>query len=158
MTLGVATLAGYQLWLRARVRRDPGRSVHALSRQARGVWVETMMADPANGVLAVQTLRNSVMASTLMASTSVLLIIGALSALTDLSRLSAAWHALNPGGELWQQGPLVKILDLLISLFLSFFFFAMAVRSYNHVGYLIAVPRQRDIAGLSPPMAADAPN
>ncbi len=75
MTVSVATLAGYQIWLRAGVRRDPGRSVHALNRHARTAWVEAMMADPANGVLAVQTLHNSVVASTLMASTSVLLII-----------------------------------------------------------------------------------
>ena len=65
------------------------------------------MADPASGVLAVQTLRNSVMASTLMATTSVLLIIGALSATANLPGLSASWHALYPDAALWPQGPMI---------------------------------------------------
>ena len=137
----VALLAAYQLWLRARVRLDPSRSVHSLNRLARAAWVEAMMGNPANGVLAIQTLRNSVMASTLMASTSVLLIIGALSASADPAKFSA----------LWPHAALVKILALLVALFLSFFFFAMAVRSFNHVGYMITVPPERSLPELSPP-------
>jgi len=137
----VALVLAYQLWLRLRVRRDPARSVHSLNRLARAAWVEAMMANPANGVLAIQTLRNSVMASTLMATTSVLLIIGALSASADPSKFSA----------LWPHPALVKILALLVALFLSFFFFAMAVRSFNHVGYMITVPPERALPELSPP-------
>ena len=154
MTVSVALLAGYQLWQRARVRRDPARSVHLLNRRARAAWVESMMANPASGVLAVQTLRNSVMASTLMATTSVLLIIGALSATANLPGLSASWHALYPDAAFWPQGPLIKILALLVTLFLSFFFFAMAVRSFNHVGYMITVPAERKLPELSPPLVA----
>lgn len=147
-----AMLGAYQWWVRARMRRDPGRSQHSLNRRARAAWAETMMADPANGVLAVQTLRNSVMASSLMASTSVLLIIGALSA-ADPARLSA-WHLLSAGADAWPAGTLAKLIALLVALFLSFFFFAMAVRSFNHVGYLVTLPPQRRPAEITPALAA----
>ena len=135
----IGVIVSYQAWLRRRVRTDPSRSVHSLNRLARAAWVEAMMADPGNGVLAIQTLRNSVMASTLMASTSVLLIVGTLGATADPARFSA----------LWPHAPLVKLLSILVTLFVSFFFFAMAVRSFNHVGYMITVPRERLLAELS---------
>lgn len=131
----------YQFWLRRRVRADPSRSVHSLNRLARAAWVEAMMADPGKGVLAVQTLRNSVMASTLMASTSVLLIVGTLGATADPARFSA----------LWAHATLVKLLSILVALFASFFFFAMAVRSFNHVGYMISIPSERSRPEFSPP-------
>ncbi len=140
----VALLVGYQLWLRASVQRDPSRSVHSLNRLVRAAWVEAMMADPANGVLAIQTLRNSVMASTLMASTSVLLIVGALSVTADPARFSS----------LWPHAALVKILALLVTLFLSFFFFAMAVRGFNNAGYMVTVPRTLPGQECSPQQVA----
>lgn len=127
--LAAAFVLGYQLWLSRTVRRDPSRAVHARYRLARAAWVRAMMAERSSGVLAVQTLRNSLMASTMMASTVVLLIVGAIGALADPARLAAlAPHA-----------PQLKLAAIVADLFVSFFFFAMAVRSFNHVGYMITV-------------------
>jgi uncharacterized membrane protein len=90
-------------------------------------------------VLAVQTLRNSTMAATFLASTSVLLIIGVLT-LSESDKLQTSWHVLNTFGakhpELW----LIKILSLLMDLFVAFFSFSMSIRIFNHVGYMINVP------------------
>jgi uncharacterized membrane protein len=36
------------------------------------------------------------------------------------------------------------------ALFLSFFFFAMSVRSFNHVGYMIGIPAKSPLEALSP--------
>lgn len=134
-----ALVLGYQLWLSRAVRRDPSRSVHAQYRLARAAWVRSMMAERSSGVLAVQTLRNSVMASTLMASTVVLLIVGAPSVLAEPARLAA----------LAPQAPLVKLAAIVADLFLAFFFFAMAVRSFNHVGYMITVAPEQSRPELS---------
>lgn len=90
-------------------------------------------------ILAVQTLRNSTMAATFLASTSVLMIIGILT-LSEGGKLESTWHALNLFGaqhpELW----LVKIIFLLLDMFVAFFSFSMSIRVFNHVGYMINVP------------------
>ncbi|MCK7492900.1 MAG: DUF599 domain-containing protein [Comamonadaceae bacterium] len=57
--------------------------------------METIMSSGSKDVLAVQTLRNSVMAASFMASTAVLLIMGTLTVGSDVDKISKAWHALN---------------------------------------------------------------
>ncbi len=49
---------------------------------------------------------------------------------------------------------MVKVLALLASLFSSFFFFAMAVRGFNHAGYLIAVRPPHAPAAADPEAVA----
>ncbi|KAG0452743.1 hypothetical protein HPP92_025407 [Vanilla planifolia] len=72
--LGLAVMIGYHLWLLDRVRRRPKQTVIGINAVNRRMWVRSMMEDPIkNGVLAVQTLRNNIMASTLMASTAIML-------------------------------------------------------------------------------------
>ncbi len=128
----------YHLFLRRKVKRNPTYTVQTINTIARTAWVETIMRDKKD-ILAVQTLRNSTMAATFLASTSVLLIIGVLT-LSESDKLQTSWHVLNLVGakhpELW----LVKILSLLLDLFVAFFSFSMSIRIFNHVGYMINVP------------------
>lgn len=136
----VLLVIAYHLFLRRKVRKDPTYTVQAINRIARTAWVETIMHDGKKDILAVQTLRNSTMAATFLASTSVLLIIGVLTLSEQGGKLEATWHALNLVGakhpELW----LVKLIFLLLDLFVAFFSFSMSIRVFNHVGYMINVP------------------
>ena len=136
--LSVALLVLYHVYLRNKVRKDPTYTVQAINRAARALWVETMMSSGKPDVIPVQTLRNSTMAATFLASTAVLLIMGVLT-LTAQSQ-GSAWQVLNLYGathpELWA----VKLILLLINLFVAFFSFSMAIRIFNHVGFLINVP------------------
>ena len=95
----------YHLFLRRKIRKDPTYTVQAINRIARTAWVETIMHDGKKDVLAVQTLRNSTMAATFLASTSILLIIGVLTLSEQGGKLETTWHALNMVGakhpELW---------------------------------------------------------
>jgi uncharacterized membrane protein len=75
--LSVALLVVYHLYLRQRVKRNPAYTVQAVNVMARTAWVERIMKNE-DGILAVQTLRNSTMAATFLASTAMLLIIGVL--------------------------------------------------------------------------------
>jgi uncharacterized membrane protein len=91
-------------------------------------------------VLAIQTLRNSVMAANFMASTSILLIIGTLNISEKIGQWALDWH---PNGlaqpfstELWQ----LKLCLLLLDFSIAFYCFSMAIRFYNHVGYMINLP------------------
>jgi uncharacterized membrane protein len=133
-------IVAYHIFLRYKIKRDPSYTVQAVNKIARSAWVDTIMEDEKNGVLAVQTLRNSTMAATFLASTSVLLIIGVLTLSEQGDKLEAHWHALNMVGAINPQLWMVKLLLLLLDLFVAFFGFSMAIRIYNHVGFLINVP------------------
>ena len=75
------------------------------------------MADCNNGVLAIQTLRNSTMASTFLASTSILLMVGVMTLSGQASALKTTWHYLNLADslepELWMITLLLLVLILL---------------------------------------------
>ena len=133
-----ALIIVYHLFLRAKVRKDRTYTVQAVNAIARTAWVETIMQERKD-ILAVQTLRNSTMAATFLASTSVLMIIGILT-MSGGGKLESTWHALNVFGaqspELW----LVKLLCLLLDMLVAFFSFSMSIRIFNHVGYMINVP------------------
>ncbi len=139
LAISALLLGAYQYFLARKERRDPTYTVRAINALARTAWVETVMAE-GKDILAVQTLRNSTMAATFLASTSVLLIIGVLSLSGQGDKLEVTWHTLNLYGarhtELW----LTKLLFLLLDLFFAFFSFSMSIRVFNHVGYMINVP------------------
>jgi uncharacterized membrane protein len=148
-------LAAYHLYLRHKQKRDPSYTVQAINRMARTIWVKTLMASGKPDVIAVQTLRNSTMAATFLASTAVLLIIGVLSLSGQGDKLSSTWHALNVYGAAHTELFLVKLLLLLLDLFTVFFSFTLAIRLYNHVGYMINVPYTLDHKAISPDHVAE---
>lgn len=147
--LSALLLGAYHGYLAYRTRRNPAYTIQAVNRIARTAWVETIMREKGRDVLAVQTLRNSTMAATFLASTSVLFIIGVLSLSGQGDKLESTWHVLNIGSRhsgLW----MAKLLLLLLDLFVAFFSFSMAVRVFNHVGYMINVPLTLNHKAISP--------
>jgi uncharacterized membrane protein len=138
VVISVVLITVYHLYLRKKVLQDKAYTVQAINVIARTAWVETIMREKKD-ILAVQTLRNSTMAATFLASTSVLMIIGILT-LSEGGKLGSTWHALNIVGaqpsELW----LAKLICLLSDMFFAFFSFSMSIRVFNHVGYMINVP------------------
>jgi uncharacterized membrane protein len=135
-----AVLLGlYHLYLAYKVKTRPTYTVQAVNRIARTAWVETIMSERRD-ILAVQTLRNSTMAATFLASTAVLLIIGVLTLSGQAANLNTTWHALNALGATHNSIWLVKLLVLLSDLFVAFFCVSMSIRIFNHVGFMINVP------------------
>jgi uncharacterized membrane protein len=147
--LSVAMLAGYQFFLRYKLRRNPIYTIQAVNAIARAAWVESIMRERKD-ILAVQTLRNSTMAATFLASTSVLLILGVLTLTAQGDKLGDIWHALNVLGTTQSTIWLSKLLLLLLDLFTAFFCFSMSIRIYNHVGYMINVPLSLAHKAISP--------
>ncbi len=142
-------LAAYHLYLRYRIRRNPAYTVQAVNVIARTAWVESVMAERKD-ILAVQTLRNSTMAATFLASTAILLIIGVLTLTGRGSEISDSWHALNIMGARHAELFLFKLLLILLDLFVAFFSFSLSIRLYNHVGFLINVPLSLEHKAISP--------
>ncbi|MGR9086346.1 MAG: DUF599 domain-containing protein [Gammaproteobacteria bacterium] len=140
----------YYLYLDWRNRRHPDFTVHATNAKVRQRWVNMIMTSDNKDVLAVQTLRNSVMASNFMASTAVLLIIGILNLSEHIDRLAAAWQPfVATGEEPPQYLHLVKLGLLLLDFFIAFYCFSMAIRFFNHVGYMINLPADPAMEGFT---------
>src|SRR5512135_3787177 len=147
--LSVLLLAAYHAYLRYKIAQNPAYTVQAVNVMARTIWVETIMQE-GKDILAVQTLRNSTMAATFLASTAILLIIGVLSLSGQGDKLGSTWHALNRFGATDDTLWLIKLLVLIIDLAFAFFSFTLAVRKFNHVGYLVNVPRGFDHPVITP--------
>ena len=146
----LALLAAYSGFLRFKLRGDPLYTIRAVTALARAAWVETVMTTSNKDVLAVQTLRNSIMGATFLSSTAVLLIIGVLTLSGQGDKLVSTWHELNVFGathtELW----LAKLLVLLLDMLVAFLSFAQAIRLFHHVGYMINVPMTMEHRTLTP--------
>jgi uncharacterized membrane protein len=136
--ISLALIVGYQLYLRYRLRHNPAYTIQAINAQARESWVVSIMTSRDRDVLAVQTLRNSTMAATFLASTAILLIIGVLNLMQKNDSIGALFSPIRPdqvamSAHIWS----FKLLPLLVVFFWAFFCFTLAIRLYNHVGYLI---------------------
>jgi uncharacterized membrane protein len=143
-------LVGYNVFLRLKLRSDPLYTMQAVNAIARAAWVETVMKATNKDVLAVQTLRNSIMGATFLSSTSVLLIIGTLTLSGQGENLGSTWHSLNIFGAMHAELWLTKLLVLLLDMLVAFFSFAQAIRLFHHVGYMINVPTTMKHRAFSP--------
>jgi uncharacterized membrane protein len=154
LLISVVCIAAYYLFLSYKVRENPTYTIHGVHALARRLWVANIMRNSNKDVMAVQTLRNWIMGSSLMASTAALLIIGTLTLSGQAESITRSWHALSMDGshaaELW----IVKVMCLLLTFIVAFFAFAMSVRLANHVVFMINVPEFDSHHNLSPESVA----
>lgn len=149
-----ALVAIYYVRMRARTRLDPTSSIHGVNEMARALWVRHVMADPAQAVMAVQTMRNFIMGASLLATTAAFLILGTLTLSGQAEGIARNWHVINflgsTSSELW----IVKVMCLLADFIIAFFAFAMAVRLANHVVFMVNVPTPQEHPALTPEAVA----
>ena len=150
LVVSLLLFIAYHVFLAWRLRKDPFYTVHAVNNYARLKWVETVMAAEKLDVLAVQTLRNSVMAASFMASTAIILMIGTLTISGSAQNASSVWHVLNVSGGTHEALLAWKLMALLADFFVAFFCFATAVRFFNHVGYMINIPARLGASPIGP--------
>ncbi|GLT60387.1 hypothetical protein SLA2020_331550 [Shorea laevis] len=136
--IGLFLLALYHVWLLFTIVKDPKRTVIGINAESRHQWVLCMMADPLkNGVLAVQTIRNNIMASTLLATTAITL--SSLISVFVSSSASDSENALVYGNTT----PLIssiKYFAILLCFLLAFLCNVQSIRYYAHVSFLVTVP------------------
>lgn len=135
----VALFSLYNVFIWWKLKSDPIYTIQGATNLARRAWVVSVMEEK-NDILAVQTLRNSTMAGTFLASTAILLSVGVLSLTGQAENVGNTWHSLNLLGSTERSTLALKLLVLLINLFIAFFSFSSSVRLYNHVGFMINTP------------------
>jgi uncharacterized membrane protein len=153
----ITLLTVYHLYLIWMIKHHPLRTDLGINSCARGAWVRNMMRR-APDVLVIQTLRNSLMSASFLASTAILLVAGLLSfTLTNKNNLENFDHVLNVLSNGHPHVALSRLLLLVLTFFFAFFNFVLAVRYYSHAGFLLnaannedghALPEQFMIASL----------
>jgi uncharacterized membrane protein len=142
----LALIAAYHFFVRVRMRRDPAFTIQAVINRGREAWVERMMREN-QGILAVQTLRNSIMAATFFATTAVALIVGTITLSTQSGALRSMSETLAAADERWW---FLKIVLMLVDMLCAFIFFSQTIRYLAHTSLMISAPPE----AASPPMVA----
>ena len=149
-TVGVLILYQVLIALAERLRpQSVARSSHA---RLRAIWFEAITRREGNEILAVQTLRNSLMSATMTASTAALALMGSITlaapsfnAMTDdgvaLSDFLTPRHVLE--------------LMLLLLLFVSLLSSVMAMRYYTHASFIAGMPAEAQEKRLWIPIGED---
>ncbi|XP_043706745.1 uncharacterized protein LOC122656335 [Telopea speciosissima] len=146
---GLSILLAYHFWLLYRIINHPTTTVVGINGINRRVWVQSMMEDTSkNGVLAVQTLRNNIMASTLLASTAITLS----SVVAVLMANSKARPTVIVFGAQSELGIWIKFFAILVCFLLAFLFNVQSIRYYSHSSILINLPVKKM---LSPQMTTE---
>ena len=139
--ISLGMLFFYHFRLYRQVRNNPLATAIGLTNHARRAWVQSI-TDKKSDILAVQTIRNWVMASTFLASTAILISLGLVASAFRSEITSGATQTLNvfghPSETLW----LIKLFILSALFFYAFFNFTLSIRYYNHASLVINVPQE----------------
>jgi uncharacterized membrane protein len=149
-------LVVYHLHLFRMVRKHPLATSIGITDHVRRRWIRSVM-EYQRDILAVQTLRNHIMAATFLASTAMIVSLGVLSAAFRPAGSAAISHALNLAGARSETLWMFKLLLMAVLLFFAFFNFTLAVRYYNHAGLMINIDVKHD-SQLSPEIVTDVLN
>ena len=136
-TATVLIVFGYEVALAFAHRRQPERLARTAHAALREDWFAAVSAQPGSEILAVQTLRNSLMSATMTASTAVLGLMG------TLTLAAPSLHAsFGDGASGWPNFTprLAMELAVLALLLASLVSSVMAVRYYNHAGFIGGMP------------------
>ncbi|KAE8816135.1 hypothetical protein D1007_06249 [Hordeum vulgare] len=127
----------YHMWLWRSVRRCPLRSTIGINAAARRLWVLSMMKDnEKKAVLVVQSLRNVIMGSTLVATTSVLFCTGVAAVLSSTYAVKKPISdaVFGAHGEYMMA---LKYVALLTTFLLSFLCHTLAICTFNQATFLV---------------------
>ncbi|PIN23851.1 hypothetical protein CDL12_03419 [Handroanthus impetiginosus] len=153
--LGLMICIGYHLWLWHKVRTQPLTTVIGTNSRGRRFWVAAIIKDnDKKNILAVQTFRNTIMGSTLMATTSILLC----SALAAV--ISSTYSIKKPltdavYGAHGEFMVALKYVTLLVFFLSSFFCYSLSIRFTNQVNFLINCPPESSSGGVTAEYVAE---
>lgn len=143
VVLAVIVLSGYHLFFFLEIRKSPNRTIVGAARQLRELWVNKIISR-GDRILAIQTLRNWVMTSSFLASTSILIAVGLLGFVVSADKLSGIINEINLLGNQGESLLATKFMLLVANFLLAFFNFALALRYYNYLALTITIVENTD--------------
>ncbi|OWM77246.1 uncharacterized protein LOC116188480 [Punica granatum] len=145
--LGFVISVGYHAWLWHKVRTQPHSTIIGINATAHRFWVSAMIKDnEKKNILAVQTLRNMIMGSTLMATTSILLCSSLAAVISSTYSVKKPLNDTIYGahGEFMVA---LKYVTLFTLFLFSFLCHSLSIRFINQLNILINTPRDPEISG-----------
>ncbi|XAR69619.1 hypothetical protein NMG60_11001278 [Bertholletia excelsa] len=142
--LGFLTVLAYHVWLWHKVRTQPHRTIIGINAAGRRLWLSAIMKNnEKNNILAVQTLRNTIMGSTLMATTSILLCSGLAAVISSTYSVKKTLNYAVYGahGEFMLA---LKYVTLLLVFLFSFLSHSLSIRFINQVNFLVNCPQSHE--------------
>ncbi|KAE9586496.1 hypothetical protein Lal_00044658 [Lupinus albus] len=139
--LGFLISIGYHIWLWNKVRTQPHTTIIGINASGRKNWVRAILKDnDKKNILAVQSLRNTIMGATLMATTSILLSSGLAALISSTYSVKKPLNDTVYGahGEFMVA---LKYVTLLTMFLFSFFCHSLSIRFINQVNILINTPQ-----------------
>jgi hypothetical protein len=136
LAASVSAVAAYEYRAHVAGRRRSLRQARFINARMRDAWVQAMSTQPGFEVVAVQALRNALMAATIAASTA---------ALALMAALTIGGASIYAGLSHWPRGglgPLHVVLGTLVVvlLFASYTCAAMSMRFFSHATMIVAMP------------------
>lgn len=135
--LTLAVLLSYETSLAMAQRRRPERMARTAHANLRQDWFEAVSTQKGSEILAVQTLRNALMSASMTASTAALGLMGTVTLAVPSLHVEFG-DAASPIPNFTPR--LAMELVLLALLFASLVSSVMAVRYYNHAGFVGGMP------------------
>jgi len=143
-------LLGYHLGLLIIKGCCPKATIYARNAATRAAWVREMMTNQRD-ILAVQTLRNWTMAASFLASTAILIALALLNiVLTPGHPTESSMQLFSFLSKRIESLHQIKLLLLSVDFFFTFFNFTMAIRYYNHLGFMINAPSDSAASAAAP--------
>eukprot|EP00842_Homolaphlyctis_polyrhiza_P006272 jgi/Hompol1/6646/HPOL_002877-RA len=167
-----ASLLAYHIWLAYTVAKHPEKTVYGLAAAARRIWIASIMYRKEE-ILAVQTLRNYIMAATVLATTSVGIVFGIIAFLSNVFKATSPANAPASSSPSTAAGDIAslaaaaadsatffafttdnlfgaKVVLFIATHVAAFFFLTQSLRFYNHVAMIINVNiTQEELAKLN---------
>ncbi|KAK4755974.1 hypothetical protein SAY87_009731 [Trapa incisa] len=138
--LGFMLSLGYHAWLWHKVKTQPLSTIIGTNSTARRFWVAAIIKDnEKKNIIAIQTIRNTIMGGTLMATTSIMICCGLAAVISSTYSIKKPINDSIYGahGELTLS---LKYITLLTIFLFSFLCYSLSIRFLNQVNILINTP------------------
>ncbi|KAL2643715.1 hypothetical protein R1flu_011302 [Riccia fluitans] len=136
-------MMAYNVHLYMRYKRNPMSTIMGVNNRARRAWVRSIIQDnDKKNILAVQTLRNSIMGSTLLATTTILLSSAVAAFLASSYEVKEKINSATLGSKSAVSLTL-KYMGLLAGFLTAFLCYVQSIRYTNHVNFNINLPEYK---------------
>lgn len=125
----------------------PRRTTIGQNKVTRMLWCKAVTGRTDLGILAVQTLRNGMMSSQILATTSFTITSGLAILILTTDWSTRKSFGIGDGTVSYLGNttvmPPIKIFILLLCFIIAFFFYLQAIRAYYHASFLISIPSEQ---------------
>lgn len=142
LILFLSGLLGYRFFLALMLRHRPETLFLGKLQQYRTAWIDSHLGSE-NNIVVVQTLRNTIMSASFLASTTVILIMGAFNLLHTIKSSGQPAEALAITGSAEPDVAVFMILLIIIILSYSFFNFTWYIREVNYMTFILNIPKEQ---------------